>query len=47
MASRADPDYQGALVGVTLITLVGALALGIVGFNLLLRVRWALAEAAR
>jgi len=47
MASRADPDYQGALVGVTLITLVGGLALGIVGFNLLFRVRWALSEAAR
>jgi len=46
-ASRADSDYEGALVGVTLITLVGGLALGIVGFNLLLRVRWALTEAAR
>lgn len=46
-ASLTDPDYEGALVGVTLITLVGALALGIVGFNLLLRVRWALTEAAR
>jgi len=46
-ASLTDPDYEGALVGVTLITLVGALALGLVGFNLLLRVRWALTEAAR
>jgi hypothetical protein len=45
--SLTDPSYEGALVGVTLITLVGALALGIVGFNLLLRVRWALTEAAR
>jgi hypothetical protein len=47
MASLTDPDYEGALVGVTLITLVGGLALVIVGFNLLLRVRWALTEAAR
>ncbi len=46
-ASLTDPDYEGAMVGVTLITLVGGLALGIVGFNLLLRVRWALTEAAR
>ena len=47
MASSANPDYQGALVGVTLIALVGGVALGIVGFNLLLRVRWGLTDAAR
>jgi len=47
LARLKDPDYEGALTGVTITTLVLGTILAIAGLNLLVRVRGALAEGGR